>query len=67
MPSVERIQAPSDQVERLVELAAQQQAVERTLQEEVLRLRHDGISWTAIGRALELTRQGARQRYRDCR
>lgn len=64
MSSVGEVDEPAERVRHLVELVAQQQAIERALQEEVLRLRHDGISWTDIGMPLDLTRQGARQRYR---
>jgi hypothetical protein len=61
--AVQTGQAVVDPVRRLVRLAAQRHAIERTLHEEVRRLRYEGISWTDIGRALNITRQGARQRY----
>ena len=61
--AVEIAQPTSESVGRLVALADPGQALERALCDEVRRLRQDGISWTTIGRALNLTRQGARQRY----
>lgn len=53
-----------DPVEQVRFLAAQLQDVKRALQNEVVVLLNSGHSWTTIGRALGLTRQGARQRYR---
>lgn len=52
-----------DPVEHLRFLAAQQQEINKALQNEVVVLLNGGHSWTTI-RALGLTRQGARQRYR---
>jgi hypothetical protein len=44
-------------------LAAQQIDAQRTVEGEVGMLLVLGYSWTDIGRALGLSRQGARQRY----
>jgi hypothetical protein len=52
-----------DALDVLRDLVAQQAAIERALIAEVARLRYDRYSWTQIGRALRVSRQGARQRY----
>jgi hypothetical protein len=53
----------ADAVEHLRSLAAERQEINRALENEVVALLNGGQSWTSIGRALGLTRQGARQRY----
>ena len=49
--------------ERLRTLAARQVEAQRAVEEEIRDLLARGHSWTEIGRALGLSRQGARQRY----
>jgi hypothetical protein len=44
-------------------LAAQQVDVQRAVEDEIRELLDIGHSWTDIGRALGISRQGARQRY----
>lgn len=48
------------ELRRLVERRSK---VESAIEREVARLSAMGLSWTAIGAALGVTRQGARQRY----
>lgn len=55
---------PVDPGARLRLLLTRQRAAERDIEEEVSRLIKGGHSWTIVGAALGLTRQGARQRYR---
>ena len=45
-------------------LAARQREAQRDVEDQVRRHILDGHSWTALGDALGLSRQGARQRYR---
>jgi hypothetical protein len=45
-------------------LAARQVDAQRVVEDEIRALLILGHSWTDIGRALGLSRQGARQRYR---
>ena len=45
-------------------LAEQQLAIQQTVEDEIQALLDGGRSWTDIGRALGISRQGARQRYR---
>jgi hypothetical protein len=45
-------------------LAGRQQEVERDIELAVRALIDAGQSWTVVGQALGLSRQGARQRYR---
>jgi hypothetical protein len=44
-------------------LAAQQVDAQRAVEDEIRELLAIGHSWTDIGRALGISRQGARQRY----
>ena len=53
----------ADPCDRLRVLASVQVSTQRALEAEIRRLAEDGHSWTIIGRALGLSRQGARQRY----
>jgi hypothetical protein len=57
------LRAPRGPVARLVDLAAQRRMIDRAIHDEVLKLRDAGLSWTDIGRGLDMTRQGARQRH----
>ena len=64
----------TDALVRLGELAAARTEVRRVvdgLDEEieavVAHLRVDGASWAQVGRALGISRQGARQRFGDAR
>jgi hypothetical protein len=52
--------AAADQVRRLVDRRA---ALEREIEDEIRSLLEQGHSWTVVGSALGLSRQGARQRY----
>jgi hypothetical protein len=45
-------------------LVEEQAAAQRAVEAEIRALLHGGNSWTEIGDALGLSRQGARQRYR---
>jgi hypothetical protein len=45
-------------------LAEQQLASQQAVEDEIRALLDGGRSWTDIGHALGLSRQGARQRYR---
>lgn len=53
-----------DACERLRQLAAHAADAQRALEVEIRMLVSGGHSWTDVGRALGMTRQGARQRYR---
>jgi hypothetical protein len=59
-----RTPAPSGDCDRLRNIAQQLAAIHQALEDEVRVLLDGGHSWTEIGRALGLSRQGARQRYR---
>lgn len=48
---------------RLAELRAQQRQLERQVDEQVRALIAKGATWADLGRALGVSRQGARQRY----
>jgi hypothetical protein len=48
-------------------LVEEQIAAQRAVEDEIGVLLDGGHSWTDIGHALGLTRQGARQRYRRVR
>ena len=52
-----------DGCERLRTLAIRQVEAQRAVEDEIRVLLARGHSWTEIGRALGLSRQGARQRY----
>lgn len=52
-----------DGLEHLSELRTQQRELERQVEEQVRELIAKGVSWAALGRALGISRQGARQRY----
>ena len=47
----------------LVSLVHRRQRLDADIAAEVARLRAAGVSWTVVGRALGVSRQGARQRY----
>ena len=47
----------------LGELVAMREVLEETIAEAVHLQRANGKSWTSIGDSLNITRQGARQRY----
>jgi len=68
---VEAVQRPSDSQEQrqpeLVLLVRRRQRLEADIAAEVVRLRAAGVSWTVIGAALGVSRQGARQRYAGTR
>jgi hypothetical protein len=64
VPRPVRNPPPTGDCDRLRDIALQLAAVQQALEEEVRLLVHGGHSWTEIGRALGLSRQGARQRYR---
>ena len=49
--------------EKLAVLVARRAAAQEALEHEIRALLGEGCSWTAIGRVLGLSRQGARQRY----
>jgi hypothetical protein len=51
----------ADHLRRLLE---RQGELQGEIEDEVRRLLAQGESWTVVGRALGLSRQGARQRYR---
>lgn len=56
-----------EQVDALAELAALRNLrcqIDEVIVERVVTARQDGLSWTAIGRSLGVTRQSARQRFR---
>jgi hypothetical protein len=48
---------------RLAELRGQQLELEREMERQALQAVAAGASWAAVGRALGISRQGARQRY----
>ncbi len=48
---------------RLKELAVAARAAESAVEDEIVRLRRAGASWTDIGEALGVTRQSAWARY----
>jgi hypothetical protein len=48
---------------RLRELSVEQAAVSAAIEDLVIDLSRAGVSWGDIGRALGVSRQGARQRY----
>jgi hypothetical protein len=50
--------------EHLQALAKRQRELLEEIEDEVRCLRAEGHSWTVVGRAIGLSRQGARQRYR---
>lgn len=52
-----------DGCDQLRVLAACQVAAQRAVEDEIRILLDRGHSWTDVGRALGLSRQGARQRY----
>lgn len=56
---------PPDGCAKLRELAAGLLAAQRAVEEEIRTLLDRGHSWTDVGRALGLSRQGARQRYQS--
>jgi hypothetical protein len=58
---------PSGDCSHLRMLVEQQAAAQRAVEAEIRALLHAGHSWTEIGDALGLSRQGARQRYRHLR
>ena len=56
--------APDEQPQPdLVLLVRRRQRLDADIAAEVARLRVAGVSWTVIGQALGISRQGARQRY----
>jgi hypothetical protein len=64
VPRPVRNPPPTGDCDRLRDMALQWAAIQQALEEEVRVLVDGGHSWTEIGRALGLSRQGARQRYR---
>ena len=68
---VEAVQRPDAFGEQrqpeLVLLVRRRQRLEADIAAEVARLRRAGVSWTVIGAALGVSRQGARQRYAGTR
>lgn len=68
---VEAVQRPitsDDQRQpELVVLVRRRQRLDTEIATEVARLRRAGVSWTVIGQALGVSRQGARQRYAGTR
>jgi hypothetical protein len=48
---------------RLAALRAEQHQLERLVEQEVARLVRLGVGWGDVGRALGVSRQGARQRF----
>ena len=68
---VQAVQRPTASHEQrqpeLVLLVRRRQRLDPDIAAEVARLRTAGVSWTAIGAALGVSRQGARQRYADTR
>jgi hypothetical protein len=63
-PAVARTPGSTLEVARLRLLVARQREVQRQVEDEVRRLLVERHSWTVLGEALGLSRQGARQRYR---
>lgn len=64
---VQAVQGPTaPEVQRqpeLVLLVRRRRRLDDDIAAEVARLRAAGVSWTIIGQALGISRQGARQRY----
>jgi hypothetical protein len=54
---------PTIDTSRLAELVAARDAAQKSVDDEVGILRRFGADWAAIGRALGVSRQAARQRY----
>lgn len=50
--------------ERIEKLQEYMAAVEREIDEEIIRCRAQGASWPAVGRYLGMSKQGAQQRWR---
>jgi hypothetical protein len=50
-------------LERLAEWREERDGLDRAMAAEVAALVAQGVSWGEVGRALGMTRQGARQRY----
>jgi len=58
-----RLHRPPIDTSRLAELVAARDAAQKSVDDEVGILRRFGADWAAIGRALGVSRQAARQRY----
>jgi hypothetical protein len=54
---------PENEIEALVALAELSAQVAATLDEQAMRARRSGVSWTTLGKALGISRQAAMQRY----
>jgi hypothetical protein len=55
--------SPWPGLERLAALRAEQHRLERLVEQEVAGLVRLGVGWGDVGRALGVSRQGARQRF----
>lgn len=66
--AVQRFPASDEQRQpELVLLVRRRQRLDADIAAEVARLRTAGVSWTVIGQAFGISRQGARQRYAGTR
>lgn len=61
---VRQLEQPAEgELPELVRLVRQRARLDEAIRAEVLRLRRAGASWTIVGAALGVSRQGARQRF----